>query len=216
MCRAVSVAASITQKVIHFIDCCTVHHHDIAQKVGIGKARRSPACLDGIETFLYRTVKTPLFLQHRNYHELHLSCNHHRTAHKALNPMVIHIDSLDHLVLTVNDILATVFFYTRALAMEEIISSDGRVALCFGRQKINLHLAGDEFEPHATVPQPGSADLCLLSSTPLDEAIIHLRNVGVEIIEGPVRRIGTTGPLLSIYFRDPDGNLIELANQLTD
>ena len=130
--------------------------------------------------------------------------------------MAIHIDSLDHLVLTVNDILATVFFYTRALAMEEIISSDGRVALCFGRQKINLHLAGEEFQPHAAVPQPGSADLCFLSGTPLEEAIIHLRNVGVEIIEGPVRRIGSTGPQLSIYFRDPDGNLIELANQLTD
>lgn len=126
------------------------------------------------------------------------------------------LDSLDHLVLTVRDILATVFFYTRALAMEEILYGDGRVALCFGRQKINLHLAGEEFSPHAAIPQPGSADLCFLCGTPLDEAIIHLRNVGVEIIEGPVRRIGTTGALLSIYFRDPDGNLIELANQLND
>lgn len=124
------------------------------------------------------------------------------------------LDSLDHLVLTVSDILATVFFYSRTLAMEEIIYGDGRIALSFGQQKINLHLAGEEFEPHAGRPQPGSADLCFLTSTPLDEVTRHLRNVGVEIIDGPVRRIGATGPLLSIYFRDPDGNLIELANLL--
>ncbi len=126
------------------------------------------------------------------------------------------LDSLDHLVLTVSDILATVFFYTRALAMEEVISADGRVALLFGRQKINLHLGGEELAPHAGIPQPGSADLCFLTTTPLEEAIRHLRNVGVEIIEGPVHRTGAAGPLLSIYFRDPDGNLIELANLLAD
>lgn len=124
------------------------------------------------------------------------------------------LDSLDHLVLTVGDILASVFFYTRALGMEEVVSCDGRVSLLFGRQKINLHLAGEEFAPHAGQPQPGSADLCFIASTPLEEAIRHLRNVGVEIVEGPVHRNGAAGPLLSVYFRDPDDNLIELANLL--
>lgn len=126
------------------------------------------------------------------------------------------LDSLDHLVLTVGDILASVFFYTRALGMEEAVSGEGRVSLHFGRQKINLHLAGEEFAPHAGRPQPGSADLCFITRTPLDEAIRHLRNVGVEIVEGPVRRNGAAGPLLSVYFRDPDDNLIELANLLDD
>ena len=128
----------------------------------------------------------------------------------------MHIDTLDHLVLTVKDILATVFFYTRVLGMEEIVSDDGRVALSFGRQKIKLHLAGEEIAPHAGHPQPGSADLCFLTATPLDEAARHLRNLGVEIVEGPVRRSGAAGSLQSIYFRDPDNNLLELANLLTD
>lgn len=126
------------------------------------------------------------------------------------------IDSLDHLVLTVRSIHATVFFYTRTLAMEEVISPDGRVSLRFGSQKINLHPAGGEFAPMAENPQPGSADLCFLTTTPLDEVIRHLQNVGVAIIEGPVCRHGATGPLLSIYFRDPDENLIEVANLIPE
>ena len=128
----------------------------------------------------------------------------------------MHIDSIDHLVLTVGNIHATVFFYTRALAMKEAISSDGRVALHFGGQKINLHATDEAINPKAGNPQPGSADLCFLTTTPLDAVIRHLRNVGVEIIEGPVRRQGATGPLSSIYFRDPDGNLIEVAILLAE
>ncbi len=128
----------------------------------------------------------------------------------------MHIDSIDHLVLTVANIHATVFFYTRALAMEEVISSDGRVALHFGRQKINLHPAEETTLPRAGNPQPGSADLCFLTSTPLDAVIRHLQNQGVQIIEGPVRRRGAPGPLSSIYIRDPDDNLIEVANLLTE
>jgi catechol 2,3-dioxygenase-like lactoylglutathione lyase family enzyme len=128
----------------------------------------------------------------------------------------MHIDSIDHLVLTVGNIHATVFFYTRALAMEEVISGDGRVALHFGGQKINLHPTDEAINPRAGNPQPGSADLCFLTTTPLDAVIRHLQNQGVPIIEGPVRRNGAAGPLSSIYIRDPDGNLIEVANLLTE
>ena len=128
----------------------------------------------------------------------------------------MHIDSIDHLVLTVANIHATVFFYTRALAMEEVISSDGRVALHFGGQKINLHPADETIHPRAGNPQPGSADLCFLTGTPLDAVIRHLQNQGVQIIDGPVRRRGAAGPLSSIYIRDPDDNLIELANLLSE
>jgi catechol 2,3-dioxygenase-like lactoylglutathione lyase family enzyme len=128
------------------------------------------------------------------------------------------IDALDHLVLTVRDIAATVAFYQRAMGMTEtrFRAADGveRVALSFGQQKINLHLAGREFEPKAAHPVPGSADLCFLTGRPLDAVITHLKACGVEILEGPVRRTGATGPLLSVYIRDPDQNLIEISNRL--
>lgn len=112
------------------------------------------------------------------------------------------IESLDHLVLTVRDLDATLAFYER-LGMAHEVSPDGRHALRFGSQKLNLHLAGREFEPHAASPVPGSADLCFL----VDE----LDTSGLEVIEGPVARRGATAPLTSIYIRDPDGNLVELS-----
>jgi catechol 2,3-dioxygenase-like lactoylglutathione lyase family enzyme len=128
------------------------------------------------------------------------------------------IDSLDHLVLTVRDIDATVAFYERALGMHGIRfrTADGseRVALSFGQQKINLHKAGREFEPKAEHPVPGSADLCFLTALPLDDVIAHLAACGVPLLEGPVRRTGATGPLLSVYIRDPDRNLIEISNRV--
>ena len=128
------------------------------------------------------------------------------------------IDSLDHLVLTVRDIDATVAFYERALGMKGIRfrTADGgeRVALSFGQQKINLHQAGREFEPKAEYPMPGSADLCFLTGRPLDDVIAHLNACDVAILEGPVRRTGATGPLLSVYIRDPDRNLIEISNRI--
>lgn len=128
------------------------------------------------------------------------------------------IDSLDHLVLTVRDIDATIAFYERVMGMKEIRfkAGDGvvRAALGFGQQKINLHLAGREFEPKAEHPQPGSADLCFLTGRPLDDVIAHLKTCGVAILEGPVRRTGATGPLLSVYVRDPDQNLIEISNRI--
>ncbi|CDZ93027.1 MULTISPECIES: VOC family protein [Pseudomonadaceae] len=124
------------------------------------------------------------------------------------------ISHLDHLVLTVADIDVTTDFYCRVLGMQAVTFGEGRKALAFGRQKINLHPAGREFEPKAERPQPGSADLCFIVSTPLEEVIEHLAKQGVAIIEGPVRRTGATGPIRSVYLRDPDLNLIELSNPL--
>jgi len=122
------------------------------------------------------------------------------------------IDSLDHLVLTVRDIDATVDFYQRVLGMEAVTFGAGRRALAFGRQKINLHPASAPLKPHAATPMPGSADLCLLTSIPVAQVIEHLQRQFVTIEEGPVPRTGATGPILSVYFRDPDGNLIEVSN----
>ena len=122
------------------------------------------------------------------------------------------IDHLDHFVLTVRDIDATCAFYTRVLGMDARTFGDGRRSLHFGAAKINLHQQGREFEPRAATPVPGSADVCLIASTPLGEVIRHLLECDVEIIEGPVQKTGATGPILSVYFRDPDGNLIEVSN----
>ena len=124
------------------------------------------------------------------------------------------IAHLDHLVLTVADIETTVGFYTRVLGMQLVTFGEGRKALAFGNQKINLHQAGREFEPKAERPTPGSVDLCFIVATPLDRVIAHLETQGVSIIEGPVQRTGATGPIRSVYLRDPDQNLIELSNPL--
>lgn len=127
------------------------------------------------------------------------------------------LSSLDHLVLTVADISATVAFYTNVLGMEveQFHPADGstRWALKFGSQKINLHPAASPFDPKAANPSPGTADLCFLTQTPLTEWQDHLRNQGITIEEGPVPRTGATGPILSIYIRDPDSNLIEISTQ---
>ncbi|SFO45098.1 Catechol 2,3-dioxygenase [Chitinophaga sp. YR627] len=124
------------------------------------------------------------------------------------------IDRLDHLVLTVKDIAATIHFYTTVLGMQAETFGQGRKALKFGIQKINLHEAGNEFEPKANTPVPGSADLCFITTTPIDEveAILHARNV--PLIESQVERTGATGKIISIYFRDPDQNLIEVSNYM--
>ena len=121
------------------------------------------------------------------------------------------IDRLDHLVLTVADIDATCAFCARVLGMERV-DAKGRTALRFGGQKINLHQKGHEFEPKANLPTPGSADLCFIAKTPLAEVQAHLHACGVAIIEGPVERSGAMGAILSVYFRVPDGNLIEVSN----
>jgi catechol 2,3-dioxygenase-like lactoylglutathione lyase family enzyme len=124
------------------------------------------------------------------------------------------IEVLDHLVLTVADIGLTRDFYERVLGMEPVVFGEGRYALAFGAQKINLHEAGQEFEPKASVPTPGSADLCFLTNASVAEVVEHLEANSVEIIEGPMRRTGATGPIMSVYFRDPDGNLLEVSGRL--
>ncbi len=121
------------------------------------------------------------------------------------------IERLDHLVLTVADLEATVDFYGRVLGMRPETFGEGRRALRFGDQKINLHLAGHEFEPKAERPTPGSADLCFVTDTPLEVVQRHLVEAGVEIEEGPVSRTGAIGPIRSVYLRDPDRNLIEIS-----
>lgn len=128
---------------------------------------------------------------------------------------MIKITSLDHLVLTVTDIDATCDFYQRVLGMEVLTFGEGRTALRYGSQKINLHQAGAEFEPRAMRPSPGSADLCFLIFSALDDVIRHMKGCGVPIVEGPVERTGATGPIRSLYIRDPDGNLLELSRTIT-
>ena len=121
------------------------------------------------------------------------------------------IERLDHLVLTVRDIAASCDFYSTVLGMEVVTFGAGRKALAFGQQKFNLHEAGREFEPKADRPTPGSADLCLIADGSLADVIDRLRARGVPILEGPVKRTGALGPITSVYFRDPDRNLIEVS-----
>ncbi len=126
----------------------------------------------------------------------------------------MHIDRLDHLVLTVASIAVTARFYREALGMRVEVFGQGRTALRFGSQKINLHESGKEFEPKADSPTPGSGDLCFLTSVPLAEVQAHLAALEIPVLEGPVQRTGAASPILSIYLRDPDGNLIEVSNIL--
>lgn len=121
------------------------------------------------------------------------------------------IDRIDHIVLTTIDLAACVDFYTRVLGMRHQRFGDGREALHFGRQKINLHQRGREFEPKAHLPVSGALDLCFIAACPLDQVIEHVKACNWPILEGPVRRTGAAGPLRSIYLRDPDLNLIEIS-----
>ena len=122
------------------------------------------------------------------------------------------VEQLDHLVLPVSDIESIAHFYTTHLGMEKRTFGEGRVALHFGDQKINLHPAGWDYEPKAKVSVAGTADLCFLVSEPVESLQADLIEGEIEVIEGPVERTGASGRILSIYIRDPDGNLIELSN----
>jgi len=120
------------------------------------------------------------------------------------------VRGLDHLVLTVADVEASVGFYARVLGMEPETFGNGRRALRFGDQKLNLHAAGAEIAPHAARPTPGSADLCFVVDT-LAGVLEELAATGIAVEEGPVERTGALGPMRSVYFRDPDGNLLEVS-----
>jgi catechol 2,3-dioxygenase-like lactoylglutathione lyase family enzyme len=122
------------------------------------------------------------------------------------------VNRFDHVVLTVASIDATVDFYTRVLGMEALTFGAGRTALRFGTSKINLHQAGQEFEPKARHPTPGSMDLCFIVDDPIEDVLAQLTAAGVAVEEGPVPRTGATGQMVSCYLRDPDGNLVELSN----
>jgi catechol 2,3-dioxygenase-like lactoylglutathione lyase family enzyme len=125
--------------------------------------------------------------------------------------MTVRIDRIDHVVMTVRDVDATCDFYARVLGMRVVTFAGARKALAFGAQKINLHQAGREFEPKAARPTPGSVDLCLITTSTLAEVAVQLAACGVAILEGPIDKTGATGPIRSIYFRDPDANLIEVS-----
>ena len=122
------------------------------------------------------------------------------------------IDSIDHFVLTVRDVEVTCDFYSRVLGVEVEAFEGAPTALKFGRQKINVHQTGNEFEPKADVPTPGSGDFCLITDVSLERVIEHLASCGVALIEGPIERTGAVGRIESVYFRDPDGNLVEVSN----
>ena len=121
------------------------------------------------------------------------------------------IEQLDHLVLTVSNMQQSLDFYSRTLGMKPVSFVNGRCALTFGSQKINLHQAGKEWNPKAAHPTLGSADLCFTSNLPLNDVIKHFHDQGISIEEGPVARTGALGPILSLYIRDPDGNLLEIS-----
>ena len=128
----------------------------------------------------------------------------------------IKILRLDHLVLTVRDIQKTCSFYNELLGMEAIVFGNGRKALKFGNQKINLHEYGKKIEPKALNPTPGSGDLCFIVDDPVDKIAEDLEQKGINIIIGPVKRTGAAGTIVSVYLRDPDENLIELSNYLNE
>ncbi len=123
----------------------------------------------------------------------------------------MNIKNIDHIVLTVRDLEASIAFYTAILGMQAETFGNNRVALKFGQQKINLHQYGHEFEPKAEQPTPGSADLCFIINNDLQQAMDEVKSQGINIIKGPVQRTGAAGKITSFYFRDPDSNLIEVA-----
>jgi len=125
---------------------------------------------------------------------------------------IVRVISLDHLVITVQDIPQAIKFYVEILGMTEVTFGDNRKALSYGQQKINLHKFGEEFEPKAAAPLPGSADLCFIIDGELEEFIEHLNDNNIEILQGPISRTGALGVLNSVYVRDPDQNLIELSS----
>jgi catechol 2,3-dioxygenase-like lactoylglutathione lyase family enzyme len=124
------------------------------------------------------------------------------------------LQRFDHLVLTVADRAVSCQFYQAVLGMRVEDLGDGRQALHFGQQKINLHQKGHEIDPKAHRPTEGSADLCFIADTPVADVHAELLRHRVAIVAGPVERTGAQGKIMSIYFRDPDLNLLEVSNYL--
>ena len=125
----------------------------------------------------------------------------------------MNVSAIDHVVLTVRDIERTVAFYERVLGMRGVTFGEGRRALSFAEGKLNLHEAGNEFKPNARAAAPGAIDICFRTDVPLDQVVTHLRSERIPIESGPVAKAGARGALRSVYFRDPDGNLIEVSNE---
>jgi catechol 2,3-dioxygenase-like lactoylglutathione lyase family enzyme len=123
------------------------------------------------------------------------------------------IDHLDHIVLTTAHTRECIDFYTRVLGMTLERFGEGRLALKFGTQKINLHEKGREFEPKATRPVPGALDFCFIASVPLDDVTARLAAAGIPLVQGPVMKTGACYPIRSVYVRDPDGNLVEISER---
>jgi catechol 2,3-dioxygenase-like lactoylglutathione lyase family enzyme len=126
------------------------------------------------------------------------------------------IDRIDHVVLTVNDVQHTCQFYERTLGFEIVTFKEGRIALHFGKQKLNLHQRGNEFEPKANAPTPGAVDLCFITETSIEDVRRELEAKGVPVELGPVTQVGALGKMFSVYLRDPDRNLIEIANYVPE
>jgi catechol 2,3-dioxygenase-like lactoylglutathione lyase family enzyme len=126
------------------------------------------------------------------------------------------VDRIDHVVLTCADPEATASWYERVLGMERDEFGEGRIAMRFGSQKLNLHRQGAEFSPHATAPRTGSLDLCFVTALGADDVVVHLKSQKIAIVEGPANKIGALGMIRSVYCRDPDGNLIEISTYLDD
>ena len=126
------------------------------------------------------------------------------------------IDRIDHVVLTVNDVQQTCQFYERTLGFEIVTFKEGRIALHFGKQKLNLHQRGNEFEPKANAPTPGAVDLCFITETSIEDVRRELEGKGVPVELGPVTQVGALGKMFSVYLRDPDRNLIEIANYVPE
>lgn len=124
------------------------------------------------------------------------------------------IEYIDHIVFTVKNIDETCEFYAKVLKMRVEVFGEGRKALSFGQQKINLHQWGKEFEPKAKSPAPGTQDICLITQKPIADVVQHLETCEIEIEDGPIRKTGAAGPIMSVYFRDPDQNLVEVSNYL--
>ena len=124
----------------------------------------------------------------------------------------MNLTGIDHFVLTVEDVETTCAFYSEVLDVEVVTFGGGRRALQFGDEKVNLHPAGEEFEPKAARPTPGAGDFCVTTDTGIETVVGDLREAGIGIVEGPVERTGAVGPMTSVYVRDPDDNLVEIAS----